>query len=186
MSTNLLPNRRSLPVTWYDWAWRPEIIVLRPPPTTVFGVREPVPLLSPLRSSPRASRLGNCQVSGRRPAKTRRPRFAFTLVELLVVMGIIAILAAMLVPAVVKMKDKAKVTKAKMEISSIVQGISGYEAEYSHLPITSDAMDLAAKAQGSDFTFGISIGGTNNVAYAPPTAVPQVLANVSAWNVATA
>ena len=178
MSPNLLPKRRALRVTWCDLAWRPEILV-RPPVATVAGVRETASLPAISRTRSQTARLANSAHPRCRTAR-RHPQLAFTLVELLVVMGIIGILAAMLVPAVIKMKEKAKVTTAKLEISKIVQAIASYEAAYSHLPITSDGLTLAASptgGKGSDFTFGGSFSGTN-VAYAPLFSVPQVLVNV--------
>ena len=91
-------------------------------------------------------------------------------------MGIIGILAAMLVPAVIKMKEKAKVTTAKLDISKIVQAIASYEAAYSRLPISSTNSDLVS-GWGGDFSFGSSSNGVN-VAYATPDRLPPIPTNV--------
>jgi prepilin-type N-terminal cleavage/methylation domain-containing protein len=81
----------------------------------------------------------------------------FTLVELLVVISIIAILAALLLPAISRAKVQAQKKKAQMEIGQIANAIHTYESEYSKFPVSSvgarNAMSAAA-ASGQDFTYG--------------------------------
>jgi prepilin-type N-terminal cleavage/methylation domain-containing protein len=78
---------------------------------------------------------------------------AFTLVELLVVISIIAILAALLLPVLGRVKIKAQVKKAQLEVGNITHAIHSYESDYSKFPVSSAAVNAAA-ASGQDFTYG--------------------------------
>ena len=61
-------------------------------------------------------------------------RKCFTLVELLIVISVIAILAGLLLPAIGKVKDKAKRVQAKAGANSLVIAIKSYESTYGLLP----------------------------------------------------
>ena len=77
---------------------------------------------------------------------------AFTLVELLTVIAIIAILAALLLPALAVAKVHAQKTQARLQIQDIVTAIQNYDSAYSRMPI-SPAAQAAAGASGN-FTYG--------------------------------
>ncbi len=58
----------------------------------------------------------------------------FTLLEILVVLAIIGILMAMMLPAVSKLKDRAKENKASSEARSLAGAIRAYHTEYAQWP----------------------------------------------------
>src|ERR1041385_4300505 len=78
---------------------------------------------------------------------------AFTLVEILVAIAIIAILAGLLLPALAKSKDSAKKAQAKSEMANILGAIHNYEAEYGRMPVSPAAFN-STTPQCPDFTCG--------------------------------
>lgn len=79
---------------------------------------------------------------------------SFTLVELLIVIGIIIILAGILLPVVNSGIKKADMTKAKAEITTLVNAIKQFESTYGFLPTS--ACD-AATGKVTDYELLIRI-----------------------------
>lgn len=64
-----------------------------------------------------------------------RPRSAFTLIELLTVIAIIAVLMGLLFPAIGGVKESARKAQAKNEAIGIVNAVKGYYTEYGKYPL---------------------------------------------------
>ena len=79
----------------------------------------------------------------------------FTLVELLVSIGIIVILAAILVPVVSSAIGKAEVAKAKTGITTLVNAIKQYESTYHKLPLPDgyDENDIIGDGDSGDDSY---------------------------------
>src|SRR5438132_4854885 len=78
--------------------------------------------------------------------KSSNRAVAFTLIELLVVIAIIAILIGLLFPAFSAVQDQAKRTKAKNDLTQIVNAVNAYYTEYGKYPL--------AAGITTDTTFG--------------------------------
>ena len=66
------------------------------------------------------------------PAFGPRTRAAFTLIELLVVIAIIAVLASLLLPALARAKERAKVTKAHAELYQLGLALEMFNPDHTY------------------------------------------------------
>ncbi len=78
-----------------------------------------------------------------------RPRLranrGFTLIEVMVVIVIIGILAALIVPKIMSRPDEARVTAAKQDIASIVQALKLYKLDNMRYPTTDQGLQALVK-----------------------------------------
>jgi general secretion pathway protein G len=79
----------------------------------------------------------------------RQDENGFTLVELMVVIVIIGLLAAIVAFNVLPMGDKARVEKAKSDISTIEQALEMYKLQNLHYPSTSEGLQALVQAPSS-------------------------------------
>jgi general secretion pathway protein G len=69
-----------------------------------------------------------------RPTRTRRCAPGFTLIEILVVIVILGVLAALIVPNVLQRPDEARATVAKSDIAAIMQALKLYRLDNQRYP----------------------------------------------------
>jgi prepilin-type N-terminal cleavage/methylation domain-containing protein len=80
------------------------------------------------------------------PVSSRRTLFAFSLIELLVVIMIIAILLGLAFPVFQGVQNQARKAQARNDLAQIVTAVNAYYAEYGRYPL--------APATPADTTFG--------------------------------
>lgn len=83
----------------------------------------------------------------------------FTLVELMVVIVIIGLLAAIVAFNVIPMGDKARVQKAKSDISTIEQALELYKLDNLHYPSTTDGLTALVSPPSSAEASSYQKGG---------------------------
>ena len=76
--------------------------------------------------------------------KIRNAR-GFTLIEIMVVVIIIGLLAAVIVPGVVSKVDEAKISKAKSDIQALETALTEYRLDNSEYPTSDDGLEALIK-----------------------------------------
>lgn len=80
------------------------------------------------------------------PARSR----GFTLIEVMVVIVILGVLAALIVPKVMSRPDEARITAAKQDIGSIIQALKLYKLDNMRYPTTEQGLQaLVTKPTGT-------------------------------------
>lgn len=81
-----------------------------------------------------------------RNTSRRSPRAGFTLIELMVVVAILGILAALVVPKIMSRPDEARVVAARQDISTLSQALKLYRLDNKRYPTTEQGLQaLVAK-----------------------------------------
>ncbi len=147
----------SLNVEWHDCSFCPVIQlrrgILQRSGTDTKPAAEPAILSNPNRRKNLFRPMRTNLFVSRR---SRKPN-AFTLVELLTVIAIIGILAAMLLPVLATVHKHALIMKAKTEMSDLVTDIQAYDQAYGRFPVSQLEQTTAAGGDNRgnyDFTYG--------------------------------
>ena len=74
------------------------------------------------------------------PALRRARQAGFTLIELMVVLVIIGVLAALIVPNVLDRADDARVTAARTDVNNLMQALKLYKLDNQHYPTTEQGL----------------------------------------------
>jgi general secretion pathway protein G len=76
----------------------------------------------------------------------------FTLIEVMVVVVILGILAAMVVPKIMSRPDQAKIVKAQQDVMAIQSALDLYKLDNGFYPSTDQGLDALVKRPTSDPT----------------------------------
>ncbi len=79
-----------------------------------------------------------------------RKQSAFTLIELMVVIVIIGILAAIVVPKIMSRPDEAKITKVKVDLQNIQATLDLYKLDNGTYPTTDQGLQALVTKPDSD------------------------------------
>lgn len=95
-----------------------------------------------------------------RPAHPRRPAHGFTLIEIMVVVAILGILAALVVPRIMSRPDEARIVAAKQDIAAIKQALNLYRLDNVRYPTTEQGLQaLVEKPVSGPIPGNWKIGG---------------------------
>jgi prepilin-type N-terminal cleavage/methylation domain-containing protein len=80
-----------------------------------------------------------------RPSSRDADQQGFTLIEMLAVVGMIVILMALLLPAVIKAKNRSAVKRADIQVATLAAAIQQYHYEFKKFPAPKSDLDAGAE-----------------------------------------
>lgn len=92
-----------------------------------------------------------------------RKQDAFTLIELMIVVGIIGILVAIAAPNFARYQSKARQSEAKIALSAIYGGEKSFYSEYSAYAGSMDAIGYVPEGQKRFYTIGFNAAHTGTI-----------------------
>ena len=115
---------------------------------------------------------------GKNASRQTRPGAGFTLIEVLVVVVILSILAAIIVPRIMDQPDRARVTKARQDIQALVTGLNLYKLDNFSYPSTDQGLEaLVQSPQGQPEARNWKAGGYIDRLPADPWGNPYLYLN---------
>ena len=92
-----------------------------------------------------AMNFSNVTAAGRWPIGAPRPMAGFTLIEIMVVVVMLGILAALVAPNVIRRIDDARVTKARQDIRAFETALNLYRMDNFRYPTTEQGLEALVK-----------------------------------------
>jgi len=89
----------------------------------------------------------------------QRKQQGFTLIEVMVVVVILGILAAVVVPRIMDNPDKARITKAKQDIRALESALNLYRLDMFKYPNTDEGLEALVNAPGESTAGNYKEGG---------------------------
>ena len=83
------------------------------------------------------------------PPARRRAQLGFSLIEVMVVVVIVGILAALIVPNLMDRPDQARVVAARQDIGTIMQALKLYRLDHGRYPSTQEGLQVLVGGDNS-------------------------------------